>query len=94
MFFNQTPSAWLPPRRQAVILGMALAVNNVGLGIGASISGLGAIPTSIGSLCFSMVFLTVGNHAGKRWLSGFIGCYAEPIASAVMLILGLYEMFS
>ncbi len=79
---------------ESIILGMALAVNNIGLGIGASISGLGAIPASAGSLCCSMIFLTVGNHAGKRWLSGFIGRYAEPIASVVMLVLGLYELFS
>jgi len=88
----------LPPRllqiREAFVLGMALAANNIGLGIGASMSGLGVIPASVGSFCFSIAFLTAGNRAGKRWFSGLIGRYAEPAASVVMLILGLYELFS
>ena len=88
----------LPPRmlpvREAFALGMALAVNNIGLGIGASMSGLGVLPASAGSFCFSIAFLTAGNRAGKRWLSSLIGRCAEPAASAVMIALGLYEFFS
>ncbi len=80
--------------REAAVLGTALAVNNMGLGIGASISGLQVLPASAASLCFSLLFLVLGNRAGRLWLSSLIGRYAEPIASGVMVLLGVYQLFS
>lgn len=94
----KTVSNSLPPRlltiREAFALGIALAVNNAGLGIGASISGLGAFSASAASFLFSMGFLAIGNSAGKQWLSSLIGGYADLIASAVMVVLGIFELLS
>jgi len=76
---------------EAVTLGLALTINNIGLGIGAAISGLGVLPTAIGSFIFSILFLYIGNVFGDSFLSEFIGKYAEPIAAIIIIILGIWE---
>lgn len=89
---SQQKSAPTLKTREAAALGLALSVNNIGLGIGASIAGLGVLTTSICSLLSALVFLWIGNLAGKRFISGVVGRYAEVIASLIMVFLGVYEL--
>ena len=78
--------------RETAALGCALTVNNVGLGVGASIAGLGLWLTVLASAACSFLFLYVGNRLGKSWLSEVIGGYAEPISGVMMITLGLFEL--
>jgi len=77
---------------EAITLGFALTINNIGLGIGASISGLSILPTALGSFLFSILFLYLGNILGTSFLSNFIGKYAEPIAAIIIIALGIVEL--
>ncbi len=79
--------------RQTFLLGAALTANNIGLGIGASITGLPPLPTALCSLCFSLLFLYAGNWIGRTKLPGYINQFAEPLANFLMILLGLYEIF-
>lgn len=79
--------------REALFLGLALTLNNVGLGIGASITGLPVASTALGSFFFSLVFLDLGNRIGRAKLSEVIGEFAEPLAAFLMISLGVYEVF-
>ncbi|MGI6069677.1 MAG: manganese efflux pump [Blautia sp.] len=79
--------------REAMLLGLALTVNNMGLGIGASITGLTVAPTAGCSFLFSLLFFYAGNRAGHTKLSAFAGRAAEPLANFLMIALGLYEIF-
>ena len=79
--------------RAAAILGIGLTVNNMGLGIGASIAGLSVFTTSLCSLLSSLLFLWSGNRLGHRLFTGGIGRYAEPAASVIIIVLGVYELF-
>ena len=92
---SQTPAP-LPKRRlrlgESAALGAALAVNNIGLGAGASISGLNAGLACAASLVVGILLLVLGNRAGSRWMSDHIGEYAEPISAAIMILLGIYEL--
>ena len=74
-------------------LGLALSINNMGLGIGASISGLHILPTAIMSFLFSVVFISAGNFLGGYFISKIIGKYAEAIAAIGIIILGICEWF-
>ena len=78
--------------RETAALGCALTVNNVGLGVGASIAGLGLWLTVLASSACSFLFLYAGNRLGKSWLSAVIGGYAEPISGVMMIALGLFEL--
>ena len=45
--------------KEAVILGGILSINNIGIGIGASVAGLNIFVTSLMSLIFSMFLLSL-----------------------------------
>lgn len=79
--------------KQAFLLGSALTLNNIGLGVGASITGLPVLLTASSSFFFSMILLFWGNQVGKSRLSKLVGGHAEVIANVIMIMLGLYEIF-
>lgn len=78
--------------KEAAALGLALTINNMGLGIGASIMGLSVAATSIGSCLCSLLCLYLGNKAGRGWLSRVVGKYAEPISGILIILMGLCEL--
>lgn len=77
---------------EALALGGALTVNNMGLGIGASAMGLGVLVTSLGSCLCSILCLHMGNKVGRSWLCGVVGRYAEPASGLLVLAMGLYGL--
>lgn len=79
--------------KEALILGIVLCLNNIGLGIGASISGLNIFITSISSLIFSLVFIPIGYYIGEKVISDKLSRYSEIISICIILILGIYELF-
>ena len=79
--------------REAISLGVALSVNNIGLGISASISGLHVMSAAIAAFVFSLIFTSAGNFLGNSFLSKMIEKYAEPIASSGIIALGVCELF-
>lgn len=79
--------------KESLTLGFALAVNNMGMGIGASITGLSVIITSLLTFLFSLIFLSAGSYLGKKFLSNVIGKFAGILSGIIILLLGLYEMF-
>lgn len=76
----------------AAVLGAALAANNAGLGIGASITGMRVLPTALAVLLICPLFLYIGGRLGKISAMGRPGKYAETFANILMIGLGIYEM--
>lgn len=79
--------------KEAIILGIILCINNIGLGIGASISGLNIYLTSFSSLIFSIVFIKLGYYFGSIVISSKLASYSEIISAFVIILLGIYELF-
>lgn len=79
--------------RETVLLGAGLTVNNIGLGVGASITGFPLRATACCSLLCSLVFLCAGNRIGYTRLPRRFEKFAEPVADVLMILLGLYEIF-
>lgn len=77
----------------AFTLGVALSVNNIGIGLSASIAGLSLAPAAVMTILFSVSFLFLGNHLGRSFLSRWIGNAAEPISGVLLIILGAWEWF-
>lgn len=79
--------------KESVTLGLALSLNNFGLGIGASASGINIYLTSIITFLFSIVCMWSGVGFGKRCLSQNLRQYADLISGVIIVFLGLYELF-
>lgn len=79
--------------KEAVLLALALTINNIGLGIGASITGLPISTTAACSFLSSVLLLRWGNRIGRSRLAKLVGSYAEPLANLLIISLGIYEIF-
>lgn len=79
--------------KESLFLGLVLALNNMGLGIGASIAGLSITLTCIFTFVFSLITLPLGYILGKKFLSRFLESKANLISGLIIILLGLYEMF-
>lgn len=87
------PGQRLLPMKDAVILGIALSVNNMGMGIGASITGVALLPTAVLTIAFSMMFLALGNHLGETSFFRTVRRFADPLSGLILVGLGIYEIF-
>jgi len=79
--------------KESIILGILLCLNNIGFGIGASITGLNIYITSIFSLIFSLVFIPLGYYIGENIFSNSLSKYSEVISAFIIIVLGIYELF-
>lgn len=78
--------------REILLMGAALSLNNIGIGLGASIAGLPFLSTSIATLFFSVLFLFLGNKLGKSRLFRFAGRLSEPLSGALLILLGICQL--
>lgn len=88
---SRRPGACLITTQEAAMLGLALSVNNMGIGLGASISGIRLLPTSVVTFLLSVLLLALGNRLGKTRLLQFADRFADPLAGIFLIALGLYE---
>lgn len=78
---------------ESVVLGAALAVNNMANGIGAGLAGLNPIATALAAFVISLIFVWTGIKLGHDYIYNFLGKISGPIAGIILIILGIYEMF-
>ncbi|MBM7871738.1 putative sporulation protein YtaF [Clostridium pascui] len=79
--------------KESIILGILLCLNNIGFGIGASITGLNIYITSIFSIFFSLAFISLGYYIGEKIFSNKLSKYSEIISACIIIALGIYELF-
>ncbi|NOH14923.1 sporulation membrane protein YtaF [Clostridium cochlearium] len=81
--------------KEAIYLGVFLCLNNIGLGIMASIIGLNIYITSFLSFLFSLTFLKLGCFIGKKVSAySFNNKIAEISSYVLIILLGIWELFS
>lgn len=78
--------------KESVTLAFALTINNVGLGIGASITGLNIVVTSSLTFIFSLLMIMIGCILGSYYLSKIFSKRATIVSGLIIIILGIYEM--
>lgn len=79
--------------KEAIILGGILCINNIALGIGASIAGLNIFITSLLSMIFSIVFVKFGCYIGNKIVPDKLSDFSEIISSCIIILLGVLEFF-
>jgi putative sporulation protein YtaF len=78
---------------EALSLGFILCINNIGLGIGASIAGLNPLLTSVLTVIASIIFVPLGCFMGEKLIWGKLSRYSDLLAAMLIISLGVYEMF-
>ncbi|MBZ4666479.1 sporulation membrane protein YtaF [Mahella sp.] len=79
--------------KEAVTLAFALTINNLIVGIGASISALNIIFTTFCTFVLSIVMIAFGGLIGRHYLTKALGEYALLVSGIIIIALGLYEIF-
>ena len=74
---------------QTIIL---LSINNLALGINASITGINCLPSSIFTFIFSFIFLYIGSFIGKKINYNLISDISNYLSYIIILILGIIEL--
>lgn len=75
--------------KESILLSIALALNNVGLGIGASIAGLHIILTTIVTLIITIILIPLGFLCSKKLLNTWIGKSRSLISGILLIILAV-----
>lgn len=79
--------------KEACMLGFFLCLNNLGLGIGAALTGLNIYITSLTCLLLSILFIEFGCHLTYNFLSKNTVKYAEYISGLIIMLLAIYQLF-
>lgn len=78
---------------EAMILGIALAMNALAGGFDAGITKLDVVWTAISVGLFSFVLLGLADFAGRRYAADQLGEKATIAAGILLIIVGIHQMF-
>jgi putative Mn2+ efflux pump MntP len=73
--------------REAVLLAIALSLNNVGTGVGAGIAGIPPLMTTVLAGAFSLLCVGGGSQVGRR-AGVLVGRHARLVAGLTLVCLG------
>lgn len=79
--------------REAIVLSLALAINNIGIGLGASVIGISLVVTTLFTLFIGALMLLLGNFLGNKIKNKEFGKKGELISGLLIVFLGIYELF-
>lgn len=77
---------------QVLFLSLTLSVNNLGIGLSASMAGLTLIPAATATGICSVLFLYLGNRLGRSPLLQLIGDLADPLSGILLIGLSLIQV--
>ncbi len=73
-------------------LSLTLSLNNLGIGLSASLAGLSLLSTAIATLACSVLLLFLGNQLGRCRLLQLAGTAAEPVSGILLIGLGFVQL--
>ena len=78
--------------KESILLGVALAVNCLGTGFGAGMTGVNIFILTAAVILFSLITITLGVFIGKRYAARFLGSKATIISGLLLLAVGIYQI--
>jgi putative Mn2+ efflux pump MntP len=75
--------------REALVLGLALSLNNVGSGIGSGVAGVQPLATTLLAGAFSVVCLSGGSSVGRSLGRPLLGEHARLASGLALLAIGI-----
>lgn len=79
--------------KEAVVLSFALAINNIGIGVGASVIGINLLFATFFTLFIGALMLSLGNFLGNKINNKELGKKGELISGLLIIVLGIYGLF-
>lgn len=79
--------------KESLALAIALSINNFGLGIGASISGLNISFTTITTFFVSLIFISFGFYLSKKIKNKKVADNSNLISGVIIILLSLFIIF-
>ncbi|MHC1749971.1 MAG: manganese efflux pump [Cellulosilyticaceae bacterium] len=80
--------------KECTFLAIALTLNNCGLGIGAGITGMEPLITTVFTLIISTIFFVSGYHFGRKFSScNKLSCTCSLISAILIVAIGVFELF-
>lgn len=79
--------------KESFMLTVALSLDNVGLGIGASVAGLNIILTTLITFIFSIVIIPLGLYCSRKLLNNKIGEKGSLISGLLLILLAISTLF-
>ncbi len=73
-------------------LSLTLSLNNLGIGLSASLAGLTLLPTAAATFASSVALLFLGNRLGRSRLLQLAGSAADPVSGLLLISLGLVQL--
>ncbi|PKM83484.1 MAG: sporulation membrane protein YtaF [Firmicutes bacterium HGW-Firmicutes-13] len=80
--------------KEAVVLGVALAMDAFGAGFGAAMMGFNPFITSAAVGISKLILVSSGIHLGRNYLANVLGEKASCVSGFVLIILGLMSLFN
>ncbi|MGG2067312.1 sporulation membrane protein YtaF [Bacillus sp. S14(2024)] len=77
---------------EAIVLGIALSINNIAGGFDAGITNLNLWMTAIISGFFSFLSVRFFSYVGKKYLAVYLGKWATVIAGALLIIIAVDQL--
>lgn len=78
--------------REAIFLGIALALDAFGSGIAAAMTGYNSMLTAIAVSMFKFIFLSLGIYLGKEMGSLFLDNKVKLLPGIILILLGLFKL--
>lgn len=79
--------------KELTLLIMMLSINNIAVGIAASVSGINILVATICTFIFSLILLSIGNTIGIKALNNkFIEKYSSLISSLILIIIAIIQI--
>lgn len=80
--------------REAMVLALALALNNLANGLAAGLMGLNIFLTAATAIAVSLIFFSAGINIGLRLMGRWIGERGDLAAGLVLILLGICELLA
>lgn len=77
---------------EALVLGVALSINNIAGGFDAGVTNLNLWATALVSGCFSFICISGFFIYRKRYLAEYLGKWATIIAGALLILIGIDQL--
>lgn len=78
--------------KESILLGIALALNCLGTGFGAGMSGVNIYVLTLAVIIFSLMTISLGALVGRLYASKFLGDRATIISGLLLLAVGVYQI--
>ncbi len=80
--------------KESILLGIALAVNCLGTGFGAGMTGVNVFMLTAAIIGFSLITISLGYVIGKHYSSKFSGDKATIVSGLLLIAVGIYQVLA